>query len=91
MHRRHFLSTCGLTLSAVTADYWTHALLRAAEHSGGSSRKADVLVIGGGLGGCAAALSCRRHGSTCHPNGRDRLDRRTTDLSGRPAGRASVD
>ena len=49
------------------------------------------MIIGGGLGGCAAALAALRAGRTVDPDRADRLDRRPAHLAGRPARRASLD
>lgn len=63
MKRRQFLEACGLSAAAC----WYPALVSAAEpRSGqiapGRSVKADVLIVGGGLGGCAAALAATEAG-----------------------------
>ena len=62
MNRRQFLERCGLASSIC----WYPAL--AAAGSGqtaptpGAALKADVLIVGAGLGGCAAALAAARSG-----------------------------
>lgn len=67
MRRRQFLETSGYGLAGLlTAGfgeqtaraYFKTAALNAREI------KADVAIIGGGLGGCAAALAALRHGET---------------------------
>ncbi len=59
MERRRFLELCGLCAAAGSYP----RILSAA--SGGGSRSeisADIVIIGGGLGGCAAALAATRMG-----------------------------
>ncbi|MFT5131048.1 MAG: NADPH-dependent 2,4-dienoyl-CoA reductase/sulfur reductase-like enzyme, partial [Rhodothermales bacterium] len=56
--RRRFLERTGLAAAAC----WYPSLLSAAESKaasalGRSSARSDVLIVGGGLGGCAAALA----------------------------------
>lgn len=65
MKRRQFLSECGLVGSAVLSP----VLLQAMESPAcrpelGRELICDVAVIGGGLGGCAAALAACRNGAT---------------------------
>lgn len=64
MNRRRFLEQCGLSAAAC----WYPGLMAAAQTNAaatGRSRNltADVLVVGGGLGGCAAALAATRLGA----------------------------
>ena len=63
MHRRQFLEGCGLGLAGLQAATGQRAIARA---TGRFPRemKADVAIIGGGLGGCAAALAALRMGKT---------------------------
>jgi hypothetical protein len=62
MKRRQFLQRSGLAAAAG----WYPAVLAAAQSSQasppGRSFKTDVLIVGGGLGGCAAALAACRMG-----------------------------
>ena len=62
--RRAFLSRSGLAGAAI----WYPAIVAAAESARGPAvqgdRAADVLVVGGGLGGCAAALAATDAGAT---------------------------
>lgn len=63
MKRREFLASCGLAAAAG----WYPELNTAAQSpqaatDGGRELTADVVVIGGGMGGCAAALAATRMG-----------------------------
>jgi hypothetical protein len=63
MRRRRFLEECGYGLAALMAartgsDKGCLAALAGTEIS------ADIVIVGGGLGGCAAALAALRSGST---------------------------
>lgn len=63
MKRRFFLELCGLA----TASLWYPATTSALSHPnqldvGQSELRADMVIIGGGLGGCAAALAALRAG-----------------------------
>lgn len=62
MRRRDFGKAAALTLPAVFLDSPLTQLLHAQAASPGGERAADVVVIGGGLGGCAAALAAARAG-----------------------------
>lgn len=62
MHRRHFFKTLALSTPAIL---WSNGPLRAAgsmQPAPGQSLAADLVIAGGGTGGCAAALSAARHG-----------------------------
>jgi hypothetical protein len=64
LQRREFLGWSGLAASGA----WYLALVAAAESSGlaapaGDELTTDVLIVGGGLGGCAAALAATRAGA----------------------------
>ncbi|MEO5821746.1 MAG: FAD-dependent oxidoreductase [Vicinamibacteraceae bacterium] len=58
MRRRHFLETTALALPALASTGWTQAQRtdRSAE------RAADLVIVGGSVGGCAAALAACRAG-----------------------------
>lgn len=63
MKRRNFLRRCGLAAAAG----WYPLISRAtgascSEQSLGNEIQADVCIVGGGLGGCAAALAATRAG-----------------------------
>jgi NADPH-dependent 2,4-dienoyl-CoA reductase/sulfur reductase-like enzyme len=63
LQRREFLGWSGLAAGGT----WYPALVAAAESSGlaasaGDELTTDVLIVGGGLGGCAAALAATRAG-----------------------------
>jgi FAD dependent oxidoreductase len=63
MRRRQFLTGCGFGLTSLLAARWgtplaSGAILKASEIA------SDVAIIGGGLGGCAAALAALRVGRT---------------------------
>jgi hypothetical protein len=66
MHRRHFLEGAGFGLAGLLASGFGEArgIARGAERLKAREIKADVVIIGGGLGGCAAALAALRHGET---------------------------
>ncbi|HPM81658.1 MAG TPA: FAD-dependent oxidoreductase [Candidatus Anammoximicrobium sp.] len=63
VHRRRFLEQCGLAAAACW--YPATAAAAGAATAGGVALpdvSADVLIVGGGLGGCAAALAATRLG-----------------------------
>ena len=61
MRRRRFLEGCGAGLAALLAAKDGRSLAWAAQ---GREIKADLAIVGGGLGGCAAALAALRTGKT---------------------------
>ncbi|WP_145354356.1 FAD-dependent oxidoreductase [Roseimaritima multifibrata] len=61
MRRRDLLSLISLSLPPLLFDSPFRSLLHAAPAAGGE-QDADVVIIGGGLGGCAAALAAARTG-----------------------------
>ncbi|PWU10471.1 MAG: FAD-dependent oxidoreductase [Verrucomicrobia bacterium] len=66
MTRRWFVKGLGLSLPATLASPQLLAQSELVSHeenkSGGSELAADLVIIGGGLGGCAAALAAARNG-----------------------------
>jgi FAD dependent oxidoreductase len=66
MHRRHFLEGAGFGLAGLLASGFGQAKGMAVGPVRLNAReiKADVVIIGGGLGGSAAALAALRHGET---------------------------
>ena len=69
MRRRSFLEASGFGLAGLLTAGFGEGTARAfatsqARKSPGREIKADVVIIGGGLGGCAAALAALRHGET---------------------------
>ncbi len=64
MHRRRYLELCGIGAASV----WYPQLLAACSSSDSNSpidnalRPLDVVIIGGGLGGCAAAIAAAQKG-----------------------------
>lgn len=63
MRRRHFLAS-GLATAAALGAGWPRPLRGATQGRVASAHRADVVIIGGGLGGCAAALAVLRAGRT---------------------------
>lgn len=61
MRRRRFLEGCGVGLSALLAARDGFPIVSAAQRREVS---ADLVIVGGGLGGCAAALAALRSGRT---------------------------
>lgn len=67
MHRRRFLEGCGWGLSALLAEIGVSTPRAAAGASPAAKLgeiAADVAIIGGGVGGCAAAIAAARRGRT---------------------------
>ena len=62
MRRRRFLEECGAGLSGLLAARAGVPLAHAAEPLKAREIAADVAIVGGGLGGCAAALAALRSG-----------------------------
>lgn len=64
MKRRHFLEQCGIFGSSIFCPTFLQAIQSTkCQASSPSELKADVVIIGGGLGGCAAALAACRNGA----------------------------
>lgn len=64
IHRRGFLASVGACSAAglFALDKTAAAAARIADGGSGHELRADVVIIGGGLGGCAAALAALRNG-----------------------------
>jgi hypothetical protein len=67
MHRRRFLEGCGIGLSALLAEMGASSS-RASAGATPAPRlgeiAADIVIVGGGVGGCAAAIAAARAGRT---------------------------
>lgn len=64
MKRRQFLEQCGLVSTSIFSPAFLHAVSTSACYANSQAElQADVVVIGGGLGGCAAALAACRNGA----------------------------
>jgi hypothetical protein len=64
MHRRRFLEGCATGLAGLLASARGVSLAEAADPVKLREVAADLVIIGGGLGGCAAALAALRNGRT---------------------------
>ena len=62
MRRRRFLEGCSTSLGALLTAARGSPTSRATAISSKRARAADLVIIGGGLGGCAAALAALRNG-----------------------------
>jgi hypothetical protein len=62
MHRRRFLEGCGVGLAGLLAARDGQPSARGASTLKAREIAADVAIVGGGLGGCAAALAALRAG-----------------------------
>lgn len=65
MKRRKFIEQCGL----ISAGVFTSTLSNAAQSSfcntrAGAELNSDIVIVGGGLGGCAAAIAACRQGAS---------------------------
>ena len=64
MSRRRFIKQCSiLSAGAFSSGAWNAAFASSLNHPFGTELKGDIIVIGGGLGGCAAALAACRNGA----------------------------
>ena len=58
MHRRRFLQSCGIYGTGIFSLDFLHALeSRSCSAAEPREMSADIVIIGAGLGGCAAALA----------------------------------
>ncbi len=65
MGRRKFIKRCGLLgAGAISPFAWNPALASLMARQDGKELSSDIVIIGGGLGGCAAALSACRLGAS---------------------------
>ncbi|MCK5277508.1 MAG: FAD-dependent oxidoreductase, partial [Cyclobacteriaceae bacterium] len=65
MRRRKFLEQCGfLSASVITPTLVNATLSTSCNTKAGAELTADIVVVGGGLGGCAAALAACRLGAS---------------------------
>ena len=65
MGRRRFIKQCGILSAGTMSSFgWNAALASSLNSPSGDEIKADVIIIGGGLGACAAALAACRNGAS---------------------------
>lgn len=65
MIRRRFIKQCGwLGAGAITPWGWNSTPDTSMTRDAGKEFQADIVIIGGGLGGCAAALAACRNGAS---------------------------
>ncbi len=65
MRRRKFIEKCGLiSAGAITPSLINATLLTSCSTKPGNELSSDIVIIGGGLGGCAAAFAACRHGAS---------------------------
>ncbi len=65
MKRRRFIKQCGAAgVGTLTPFPWNSALSAGATHPNDQEHEADIIIVGGGLGGCAAALAACRNGAS---------------------------
>jgi len=65
MGRRRFIKQCGLLGAGTISSFgWNASLASVLNKAPGDELKGDTIIIGGGLGGCAAALAACRNGAT---------------------------
>ena len=91
MIRRRFLEGCAGGLAGLLAASTGSQSVRAALFGQPREIAADLVIIGGGVGGCAAALCCTQEWAERGLDRAHRLDRRSAHVSGCPARRAPLD
>ena len=64
MRRRRFLEGAGFGLAGLLTSGFGVSAARMPARLAAKEIRADVAIVGGGLGGCAAALACLRHGES---------------------------
>ena len=65
MRRRRFVKQCGLLgAAAISPFYWNSMLASIIDGQTGDEMHGNIVIIGGGLGGCAAALAACRLGAS---------------------------
>ena len=65
MARRKFIKQCGiLGVGTISSFSWNATLASVLQQPLGDELKSDIIIIGGGLGACAAALAACRNGSS---------------------------
>ena len=65
MSRRKFIKQCGiLGTGALSTGAWNATFASALQIPPGEELKSDIVIIGGGLGACAAALAASRNGAS---------------------------
>jgi hypothetical protein len=65
MFRRRFIKQCGILSAGTMSSFgWSAARASTLNRPLGSELKSDIIIIGGGLGACAAALAACRNGSS---------------------------
>ena len=64
MSRRRFIKQCGILGAGTFSSFGWNSALASALIGPSDELKSDIVIIGGGLGGCAAALAACRNGSS---------------------------
>ena len=65
MGRRRFIKQCGLiSAGAISPFYVNSSLATIIARQAGDELRSNIVIIGGGLGGCAAALAACRLGAS---------------------------
>ena len=65
MSRRSFIKQCGILGAGTISSFaWNDTMASVLKLSRGDELRSDIVIIGGGLGACAAALAACRNGSS---------------------------